>query len=101
MQRYKFWNINYHTFLRVFKIYTIENFLVSKHTSTFNDLENFRFLNVPEPHANQNRKKPNDVDQEVKKYLKESLSMEYEFYNWIRARLFQQLKIITGQHSSH
>lgn len=37
----------------------------------------------------------------VQKKLKETLVKEYEFYEWIKSRLFRQLQIMYGEHNSH
>ncbi|XP_044732111.1 uronyl 2-sulfotransferase-like [Chrysoperla carnea] len=75
--------------------------LESKLPYFFKGIQKVYFDELMKPHYNKNRKKPMDVDDDVKKYLKESLSMEYDFYYWIQARLFQQIKFITGEHNNH
>lgn len=45
---------------------------------------------ILEPHKNRNRWKPRRMNQLVKRHLKNQLSDEYDFYNWIRSRLRAQ-----------
>ncbi|XP_018561941.1 uronyl 2-sulfotransferase-like [Anoplophora glabripennis] len=47
-----------------------------------------------------NKKKPK-ILKIVQKKLKETLVKEYEFYEWIKSRLFRQLQIMYGDHNSH
>lgn len=53
-----------------------------------------------EPHRNQNRKK-SKISPAAQHYFKNKLITEYEFYEWIKKRLFHQLQIINGDHSTH
>lgn len=47
------------------------------------------------------KKKKPKIMEVVQKKLKETLVKEYEFYEWIKSRLFRQLQIMYGEHNSH
>ncbi|KAJ8917617.1 hypothetical protein NQ315_000100 [Exocentrus adspersus] len=47
-----------------------------------------------------NKKKP-PILKVVQDKLRETLVTEYEFYEWIKSRLFSQLQILYGEHNSH
>lgn len=48
----------------------------------------------------QNKNKP-VISDKARSYFQEILIKEYEFYEWIRSRLFGQLQIIYGDHNQH
>lgn len=37
----------------------------------------------------------------VTKYVQERLATEYDFYEWIKSRLFRQLQMLYGDHGGH
>lgn len=41
------------------------------------------------------------MSDEIKNMLKKNLKNEYDFYEWIKSRLFSQLQIIYGDHNQH
>ncbi|KAK6638435.1 hypothetical protein RUM44_008864 [Polyplax serrata] len=56
----------------------------------FKGVQHVYFKELLEPHKNRNRWKPRRMNQLVKRHLKNQLSDEYDFYNWIRSRLRAQ-----------
>ncbi|CAH0554605.1 unnamed protein product [Brassicogethes aeneus] len=51
--------------------------------------------------SNFKNKKPIKVPNRIRKKLKDTLRTEYDFYDWIKGRLFGQLQILYGDHQSH
>ncbi|RZC41909.1 uronyl 2-sulfotransferase [Asbolus verrucosus] len=48
-----------------------------------------------------NRNKGSQPQTKTRKHLKRILAKEYEFYNWVKRRLFKQLQMFYGDHISH
>jgi dermatan/chondrotin sulfate uronyl 2-O-sulfotransferase UST len=48
-----------------------------------------------------NRKKSKQPQATTRKRLKRILAKEYDFYNWVKRRLFKQLQMLYGDHGAH
>lgn len=53
-----------------------------------------------EPHRKKNKRKLN-ITKDISIYLKAVLKTEWQFYEWIKSRLFQQLQMMYGYHNAH
>ncbi|KAG8231839.1 hypothetical protein J437_LFUL008609 [Ladona fulva] len=58
----------------------------------FSGVQDMYFHELLEPHHNKNRKRPRGIRADLQSYLKSVLKLEYEFYNFIKSRLFNQYK---------